>query len=89
MELTALLHKLKMEHLEAQLDAVCEQAAQRDLDYKTFFDALFGCGFDGWVSYEMCWPLRDGGDLATLEAAARKFIQYMQAWKAPGTRHEA
>lgn len=60
-----------------------------DLDYKTFFDALFGCGFDGWVSYEMCWPLRDGGDLATLEAAARKFIQYMQAWKAPGTRHEA
>lgn len=36
MELTALLHKLKMEHLEAQLDAVCEQAAQRDLDYKTF-----------------------------------------------------
>ena len=36
MELIALLHKLKMEHLEAQLDAVCEQAAQRDLDYKTF-----------------------------------------------------
>lgn len=36
MELTALLHKLKMEHLEARLDAVCEQAAQRDLDYKTF-----------------------------------------------------
>ena len=36
MELTALLHKLKMEHLEVQLDAVCEQAAQRDLDYRTF-----------------------------------------------------
>lgn len=36
MELAALLHKLKMEHLEAQLGAVCEQAAQRDLDYKTF-----------------------------------------------------
>ncbi len=27
MELTTLLHKLKMEHLEAQLDAVGEQAA--------------------------------------------------------------
>jgi DNA replication protein DnaC len=36
MELTTLLHKLKMEHLEVQLDAVCEQAAERDLDYKAF-----------------------------------------------------
>jgi DNA replication protein DnaC len=36
MELTALLEKLKMDHLELQLDAVCEQAAERELDYKTF-----------------------------------------------------
>jgi DNA replication protein DnaC len=36
MELTSLLDKLKLDHLEAQLDAVCEQAAQRDLDYKDF-----------------------------------------------------
>jgi DNA replication protein DnaC len=36
MELTALLTKLKMEYLENQLDAVCEQAAARDLDYKSF-----------------------------------------------------
>ena len=36
MELDALLDKLKMEHLEAQLDALCEQAAQRELDYKAF-----------------------------------------------------
>ena len=36
MELTALLEKLKLEHLDAQLDAVCEQAADRDLDYKSF-----------------------------------------------------
>jgi DNA replication protein DnaC len=36
MELPNLLDKLKMDHLEAQLDAVCEQAAQRQLDYKTF-----------------------------------------------------
>ena len=36
MELEALLDKLKMEHLEPQLDALCEQAAQRELDYKTF-----------------------------------------------------
>src|SRR5512137_2053214 len=36
MELNTLLDKLKMDHLEAQLDAVCEQAAQRQEDYKTF-----------------------------------------------------
>jgi len=36
MELMVLLEKLKMDHLEAQLDAVCDQAAQRDLDYKSF-----------------------------------------------------
>jgi DNA replication protein DnaC len=36
MELTALLEKLKMDHLEAQLETICEQAAERDLDYKTF-----------------------------------------------------
>lgn len=36
MELEHLLSKLKMDHLEAQLDAVCEQAAQRQADYKTF-----------------------------------------------------
>jgi DNA replication protein DnaC len=35
-ELTALLTKLKMEHLEAQLPTLCEQAAQRDLDYQAF-----------------------------------------------------
>jgi DNA replication protein DnaC len=35
-ELEHLLGKLKMDHLEAQLDAVCEQAAQRQADYKTF-----------------------------------------------------
>jgi DNA replication protein DnaC len=36
MELMTLLEKLKMDHLEAQLDGVCEQAAQHDMDYKTF-----------------------------------------------------
>ena len=36
MELTALLNKLKLNYLEAQLDAVCEQAAQHQQDYKTF-----------------------------------------------------
>jgi DNA replication protein DnaC len=36
MELNHLLERLKMDHLEAQLDAVCEQASQRQMDYKSF-----------------------------------------------------
>src|SRR2546425_793343 len=36
MELTALLEKMKLEHLADQLDSVCEQAAGKDLDYKSF-----------------------------------------------------
>lgn len=36
MELEGLLEKLKLDHLQAQVDAVCEQAAAEELDYKTF-----------------------------------------------------
>lgn len=36
MELRLLLDKLKLEHLDALLDSVCEQAAERELDYKSF-----------------------------------------------------
>ena len=36
MELNALLERLKLDHLEAQLDAVCEQGASQQLDYKHF-----------------------------------------------------
>lgn len=39
MELTSLLGKLKLEHLEHQLEAVCEQAAARELDYPSFLQA--------------------------------------------------
>lgn len=47
MELTALLEKLKMDHLEAQLDAVCEQAAQREDDYKTFLTQALQAEWQG------------------------------------------
>ena len=36
MELTTLLERMKLEHLAAQLDGVCEHAATGDLDYKGF-----------------------------------------------------
>jgi DNA replication protein DnaC len=47
MELENLLDKLKMDHLEAQLDAVCEQAAQRQLDYKTFLSQALETEWQG------------------------------------------
>jgi DNA replication protein DnaC len=47
MELTVLLEKLKMDHLEAQLDAVCEQAAQRQDDYKTFLGQALQAEWQG------------------------------------------
>lgn len=41
MELEPLLEKLRMEHLGAQLDSICEQAAKRELGYREFLlDAL-------------------------------------------------
>lgn len=47
MELEALLNKLKMDHLEAQLDAVCEQAASGDLDYKSFLTRALAVEWQG------------------------------------------
>ena len=34
MELTVLLERMKMEHLLAQLDGICQHTAKGDLDYK-------------------------------------------------------
>jgi len=36
MELVTLFERMKLEHLAGQIDAVCEQAAKRDLDFKGF-----------------------------------------------------
>jgi len=47
MELEALLEKLKLDHLEAQLDTVCEQAAQREVDYKTFLTEALRAEWQG------------------------------------------
>ncbi|HBD06728.1 MAG TPA: AAA family ATPase [Syntrophobacteraceae bacterium] len=36
MELVNLLEKMKMDHLQVQLDTLCEQASKKDLGYKEF-----------------------------------------------------
>lgn len=47
MELTTLLAKLKLDYLDAQLDAVCEQAAARELDYKSFLTQALSAEWQG------------------------------------------
>jgi sugar phosphate isomerase/epimerase len=51
---------------------------QGDLPYEDFLKALQANGFDGWVNYEMCSPLRGGGSMTNLEACARTFLDYMR-----------
>ena len=48
-----------------------------DLPYESFLSTLQSHGFDGWVSYEMCSPIRGGGSLDNLKKYARGFIEYM------------
>ena len=47
MELATLLTRMRLEHLELQLDTVCEQAAARDLDYKAFLGAALETEWQG------------------------------------------
>jgi sugar phosphate isomerase/epimerase len=51
------------------------------IDYSSFFAALEEGGFSGSIAYEMCSPLLDGGDLATLDHYARRFLDYMAAFR--------
>ncbi len=36
MELNVLLERMKLEHLETRLDAICESATQREMNYREF-----------------------------------------------------
>lgn len=47
------------------------------IDYRGFFQALKEVGYDGYVAYEMCSPLRGGGGEENLDICARKFLDYM------------
>ena len=61
MELAGLLGKLRMDHLEAQLDAVCEQAAQRQVDYKTFLSQALSTEWQGRYQKGIEARLRQAG----------------------------
>ena len=48
------------------------------IDYKTFLTNMRAAGFNGSIAYEMCSPLRGGGDVANLDAYATRFLEYMR-----------
>jgi sugar phosphate isomerase/epimerase len=47
------------------------------IDYRAFFRALREVGYQGYVAYEMCSPLRGGGSEENLDRCARQFLRYM------------
>lgn len=49
------------------------------IDYKSFFAALADVGYTGAVAYEMCSPLRGGGNVENLDCCARQFVDYMRS----------
>jgi sugar phosphate isomerase/epimerase len=51
------------------------------IDYKGFLRGLREGGFDGWVIYEMCSPLRGGGSMQNLDHCAKRFVEYMKKLK--------
>lgn len=61
--------------LDAMVRAV--PLGQGFLDLDGFFRGLREGGFDGYVAYEMCSPLRGGGSEANLDVTARASLQYL------------
>ena len=49
------------------------------IDYRTFLAQLDKGGFEGPVAYEMCSPLRGGGNIENLDLYARKFLGFMRS----------
>lgn len=48
------------------------------IDYPAFFQGLRDGGFDGIANYEMCSPIRGGGELANLDEYAAAYLQWMR-----------
>jgi sugar phosphate isomerase/epimerase len=60
-----------------ELDAMVRAVPLGDgfVDLEAFFTGLKEGGFDGYVAYEMCSPLRGGGAIANLDASAAKSLE--------------
>lgn len=48
------------------------------IDYHAFFRGLRAGGFDGVATYEMCSPIRGGGERANLDRFAQRYLAWMR-----------
>jgi sugar phosphate isomerase/epimerase len=48
------------------------------IDYPAFFAGLVEGGFDGIANYEMCSPIRGGGELENLDQYGRGYLEWMR-----------
>ena len=60
MELTGLMQKLKLHYLPDSLDALCEQAAKQELDYRTFLNEVLATEWQGRHQKGLEGRLRQG-----------------------------
>lgn len=51
------------------------------LDYKTFINTLKEIGYQGYITYEMCAPLKGGGSIENLDKSAKAFLEYAKQFK--------
>jgi len=51
------------------------------VDYETFFKTLKEIGYQGYIAYEMCEVLEGGGDVENLDRTAKKFLEYVKAFR--------
>jgi len=51
------------------------------LDYKTFIGTLKEIGYQGYIAYEMCAPLKGGGSVENLDKSAKAFLEYVKQFK--------
>lgn len=49
------------------------------IDYPAFLRGLRDGGFNGLAVYEMCSPMRGGGELVNLDACATTYLRWMEA----------
>ncbi len=57
------------------------------IDYQAFFRGLLDGGFDGIANYEMCSPVRGGGELENLDSYAAHYVQWMRELTRGGQGH--
>jgi sugar phosphate isomerase/epimerase len=47
------------------------------IDFPAFFRGMKDGGFDGYYNYEMCSPIRGGGDMENLDAYSAHYVRWM------------